>query len=84
MFVVGARLGSKSHYDLVIGNMAGGGSNLQSKFAKFRHTGAEVPDVIKVMRNELTNTSLGIQYALLTQLALSKLKLIKTETIERE
>lgn len=82
--VVKSRLGYPPNVDLVIGNMAGGGSNLQSKFTKLRNSGASVKDVCAMMRKELTNTTLGVQYALLTPSAISKLKLVEIEMIERE
>lgn len=82
--VVRSRLGSPPNVDLVIGNMAGGGTNLKSKFSKLRNSGASVQDTCVLMRSELTNTNLGIQYALLTIKALSKLRLVDIETIERE
>lgn len=82
--VVKSRLGHPPNVDLVIGNMAGGGSNLKSKFTKHRNSGASVQDVCAMMRKELTNTTLGVQYALLTPLAISKLRLVEIETIERE
>lgn len=82
--VVRSRLGSPPNVDLVIGNMAGGGSNLQSKFTKLRNSGASAQDVCAMMRKELTNTTLGMQYAFLTPLAISKLRLVEIETIERE
>lgn len=82
--VVQARLGSYPNVDLVIGNMAGGGANLKSKFSKFRNSNTPVREVSATMRSELTNTSLGIQYAFLTSKALSKLRLIDIEIIERE
>lgn len=83
-FVVSSRLGVKSNWDLVIGATAGGGVNLKYKFSKFRRDNVSVKEATQIMRNELTHTSLGIQYAFLTQKALSELKLIKTETIFKE
>lgn len=82
--VVRSRLGSSPNADLVIGNMAGGGANLKSKFSKLRNSGASVQDACVLMRSELTNTNLGIQYAFLTSKAISKLRLIDIEMIERE
>ena len=82
--VVRARLGSPPNVDLVIGNMAGGGANLKSKFSKFRNSNTPVQEVSAIMRSELTNTNLGIQYAFLTSKALSKLRIIDIEIIERE
>ncbi len=83
-FVVQSRLGQKSNFDLVIGNMAGGGRNLKSKFSKYRNSGSSVEDVSASMRNELTNTTLGVQYAFLTPTAIEKLNLLDVETIEEE
>ena len=83
-FVIQSRMGETSNYDLVIGNMAGGGANLKSKFSKLRHIGASVDTATALMRKELTNTTLGIQYAFLTQRAISKLNLLDIEVIERE
>ena len=83
-FVVRSRLGQKSNFDLVIGNMAGGGRNLKSKFSKYRNSGSSVEDVSASMRNELTNTTLGVQYAFLTPTAIEKLNLLDVETIEEE
>ncbi len=83
-FVVRSRLGASSDYDIVIGNMAAGGANLKAKFTKFRANGVAADKVAAIMIDELTTTILGIQYALLTPAALSKLRLIDTEIIERE
>lgn len=83
-FVVQSRLGRKSNFDLVIGNMAGGGRNLKSKFSKYRSSGASVEEVSANMKNELTSTTLGIQYAFLTQESISRLKLLDVETIMKE
>ena len=83
-FVVQSRLGQKSNFDLVIGNMAGGGRNLKSRVSKYRSSGTSVGEVMAAMRNELTNTTLGVQYAFLTPKAVSKLKLLDVETIEEE
>ena len=82
--VVRSRLGSPPNVDLVIGNMAGGGTNLKSKFSKFRNNNTPAQSVCAVMRSELTSADLGIQYAFLTSKALSKLRLIDIEIIERE
>lgn len=84
LFVVRSRLGVLSNHDLVIGNTAGGGANLKSKFSKYRNAGASVEAVAKAMRKELTCTSLGVQYAFLTRRAIEKLRLVNSETIERE
>ena len=43
-----------------------------------------VEDVVSLMRHDLTSTNLGLQYAFLTEKALSKLTLIDTEMVERE
>lgn len=84
-FVVASRLGYVSaEYDLVIGNMAGGGANLKSRFSKFRQTNTPIAEVMSAMKHDLTNTNLGLQYAFLTERALSKLTLIDTEMVERE
>lgn len=83
-FVVRSRLGQKSNFDLVIGNMAGGGRNLKSKFSKYRNSGSSVGKVSAAMRGELTSTTLGIQYAFLTPNAIRKLELLDVETIEEE
>ena len=84
-FVVASRLGYVSaEYDLVIGNMAGGGANLKSKFSKFRRANKPVTEVMTIMKHDLTSTNLGLQYAFLTEKALSKLTLIDTEMVERE
>lgn len=84
-FVVTSRLGySFTEYDLVVGNMAGGGANLKSKFSKFRRANMSVEEVVSLMKHDLTNTNLGLQYALLTEKALSKLTLIDTEVVEKE
>ena len=84
-FVVASRLGYVSaEYDLVIGNMAGGGANLKSKFSKFRRNGAEVQVVMDVMRDELIHTDLGTQFAFLTDDALRRMRLIDVERVERE
>lgn len=83
-FIVQSRLGQKSNFDLVIGNMAGGGRNLKSKFSKYRSAGVSVEEVSAAMKNELTSTTLGIQYAFLTQESISKLKLLDVETILKE
>lgn len=84
MFVVRSRLGMLSNYDLVIGNTAGGGANLKSKFSKHRNAGTPAETVTAVMQGELTNTSLGVQYAFLTPKAISKLRFVDSETIEKE
>lgn len=83
-FVVCSRLGQKSNFDLVIGNMAGGGRNLKSKFSKYRDTKASVEEVMAAMKHELTSTTLGVQYAFLTPKAVSRLKLLDVETIVKE
>lgn len=83
-FVVRSRLGAVSDYDIVIGNMAAGGANLKAKFSKFRANNVAADEVAAIMINELTRTALGVQYAFLTPVALSKLRLINTEIIERE
>lgn len=83
-FVVQSRLGQKSNFDLVIGNMAGGDKNLKSKFSKYRNSGASVEEVSAAMRNKLTSTTLGVQYAFLTPKAVTKLKLLDVETFEEE
>lgn len=84
-FVVASRLGyTSTEYDLVVGNMAGGGVNLKSKFSKFRRANMSVEEVMSMMKHDLTSTNLGLQYALLTEKALSKLTLIDTEVVERE
>lgn len=84
-FVVASRLGySFTEYDLVVGNMAGGGANLKSKFSKFRRANMSVEVVVSLMKHDLTSTNLGLQYAFLTEKALSKLTLIDTEMVERE
>lgn len=70
--------------DLVIGYMAGGGSNLKSKFTKLRNSNVSIDAVVTTMRKELTNTQLGVQYAFLTERALSKLVRVSTETVETE
>ena len=73
-----------SNYDLVIGNTAGGGVNLKSKFSKYRSAGESTEVVAKAMRRELTDTSLGVQYAFLTWKAIQRLRLIDSEAIEKE
>ena len=83
-FVVQSRLGQKSNFDLVIGNMAGGGRNLKSKFSKYRGAKASVEEVSAAMKHELTSTTLGVQYAFLTPKAVSRLKLLDVETIMKE
>lgn len=84
-FVVASRLGyASAEYDLVIGNMAGGGANLKSKFSKFRRANKPVTEVMTIMKHDLISTNLGLQYAFLTEKALSKLTLIDTEMVERE
>lgn len=84
-FVVASRLGyTSTEYDLVIGNMAGGGANLKSKFSKFRRASMSIAEVMSIMKHALTSTNLGLQYAFLTEKALSKLTLIDTEMVERE
>lgn len=83
-FVVASRLGFSSNYDLVIGNMAGGGSNLKSKFSKLRNANVPTKLAAVIMQPELIGTDLGVQYALLTPKALSKLKLLDVELIEKE
>ena len=84
-FVVASRLGyASAEYDLVIGNMAGGGANLKSKFSKFRRANKPVTEVMTIMKHVLISTNLGLQYAFLTEKALSKLTLIDTEMVERE
>ena len=84
-FVVASRLGyASAEYDLVIGNMAGGGANLKSKFSKFRRANKPVTEVMTIMKHDLTSANLGLQYAFLTEKALSKLTLIDTEMVERE
>ncbi len=83
-FVVRSRLGQKSNFDLVIGNMAGGGRNLKSKFSKYRGAKASVEEVSAAMKHELASTTLGVQYAFLTPKAVSRLKLFDVETIMKE
>lgn len=84
-FVTGSRLGYiHAEYDLVVGNMAGGGANLKSRFSKFRQAATPVEEVMQIMGHDLTSTDLGVQYAFLTEKALSKLTLIDTETVERD
>ena len=84
-FAVASRLGyTSTEYDLVIGNMAGGGANLKSKFSKFRRPSMSIAEVMSIMKHDLTSTNLGLQYAFLTEKALSKLTLIDTEMVERE
>lgn len=84
-FAVASRLGyTSTEYDLVIGNMAGGGANLKSKFSKFRRASMSIAEVMSIMKHDLTSTNLGLQYAFLTEKALSKLTLIDTEMVERE
>lgn len=83
-FVVSSRLGTAPNVDLVIGYMAGGGKNLKSRFAKMRHNNVPIDMVIEEMRSELTSTKLGIQYAFLTEKALSKLVRVSTEIVETE
>lgn len=83
-FVVQSRLGARSDFDLVIGNTAGGGANLKSKFSKLRRSDTCVKEAMIAVRNELTHTKLGVQYAFLTQEALSRLKLTEAEQIFRE
>lgn len=82
--VVKARLGYPPNADLVIGNTAGGGVNLKDKFAKLRHSNTSVQEAISLMRNEIVNTNLGVQYAFLTPKALSRLNKIESELLERE
>lgn len=83
-FVTGSRLGYiHAEYDLVVGNMAGGGANLKRRFSKFRQAATPVEEVMQIMEHDLTSTDLGVQYAFLTGKALSKLTLIDTETVER-
>jgi len=82
--VIGSRLGACPNVDLVIGNTAGGGTNLQSKFSKLRRAGVSIREASALMRSELTNTKLGVQYCFLTPRAISKLRLVETEIIERE
>lgn len=43
-----------------------------------------VAEVMSIMKHDLTSTNLGLQYAFLTEKALSKLTLIDTEMVERE
>ena len=83
-FVVSSRLGTTSEFDIVIGNMAAGGANLKVKFSKFRANNIAIDEVSMLMKKQLTSTKLGVQYAFLTPAALSKLRLINVETIERE
>ncbi len=82
--VVKARLGIPPKADLVIGNMAGGGKNLKSKFSKLRNDGASVQNAASLMCKELTNAKLGIQYAFLTPKALSRIELSNIEIVLRE
>lgn len=82
--VVSSRLGIAPNVGLVIGYMAGGGKNLKSRFAKMRHNNVPIDMVIEEMRSELTSTKLGIQYAFLTEKALSKLVRVSTEIVETE
>lgn len=70
--------------DLVIGYMAGGGSNLKSKFTKLRNSNVSIDVAATAMRKELTSTQLGVQYAFLTEKALSKLVRVSTEIVEME
>ena len=81
-FVVSSRLGTAPNVDLVIGYMAGGGSNL--KFTKLRNSNVPIDVAATAMRKELTNTQLGVQYAFLTEKALSKLVRVSTEIVEME
>lgn len=84
-FVVESRLGyTSTEYDLVVGNMAGGGANIKSKFSKFRRANMSTVEVMSIMKHDLTSTNLGLQYAFLTERALSKLTLIDTEMVEKE
>lgn len=82
--VVSSRLGNTPNVDLVIGYMAGGGNNLKSKFAKLRSNNASVSEAAAAMWKELTSTQLGVQYAFLTEKALSKLIMVSTEIVEME
>lgn len=83
-FVVSSRLGAAPNVDLVIGYMAGGGSNLKSKFTKLRNSNVSIDVAATAMRKELTSTQLGVQYAFLTEKALSKLVRVSTEIVEME
>ena len=83
-FVVASRLGELSNYDLVIGNMAGGGANLKSKFSQLRNSGVPTKLAAALMQHELTNADLGVQYAFLTPKSLNKLRQVDTELIEKE
>lgn len=83
-FVVSSRLGTAPNVDLVIGYMAGGGSNLKSKFTKLRNSNVSIDVAATAMRKELTSTQLGVQYAFLTEKALSKLVRVSTEIVEME
>jgi len=83
-FIVRSRLGKASDYDLVIGNMAGGGSNLKDKFSKLRIANAAPHEAMDTMRDELMNARLGTQYAFLTDRALNQIQLVNIELIERE
>lgn len=78
-FVVSSRLGTAPNVDLVIGYMAGGGSNLKSKFTKLRNSNVSIDVAATAMRKQLTSTQLGVQYAFLTEKALSKL--VKTHIL---
>lgn len=82
--VVKARMGFPPNADLVIGNTAGGGVNLKDKFTKLRNGNATTEEAINLMRDELTNAGLGVQYCFLTPKALRKLKKINEEVYERE
>lgn len=82
--VVSSRLGNTPNVDLVIGYMAGGSNNLKSKFAKLRNNNASVSEAAATMWKELTSTQLGVQYAFLTEKALSKLIMVSTEIVEME
>ena len=84
-FVIASRLGhTPTENDLVVGNMAGGGANLKSKFSKFRRANKSVAEVMSIMKRDLTSTNLGLQYAFLTEKALSKLTLIDTKMVKRK
>lgn len=83
-FVVSSRLGTAPNVDLVIGYMAGGGSNLKSKFTKLRNSNVSIDVAATAMRKEVTSTQLGVQYAFLTEKALSKLVRVSTEIVEME
>lgn len=77
-------LKASPNYDLVVGNMAGGGANLKRKFSLLRNSSVPTKLAAALMQHELTNANLGIQYAFLTPKSLNKLRQIDTELIEKE